>query len=73
MGTSNNPNFVAILRCSQKITPYICAIDTLLRSSRLREMAPAVIPAPDGSAAPCHDRTYAASQFFARALSCLEL
>jgi hypothetical protein len=73
MGTSNNPNFVAILRCSQKITPYIYAIDTLLQSSRLREMAQAVIPAPDGSAAPCHDRTYAASQFFARALSCLEL
>jgi hypothetical protein len=55
-GTSNNPNFVAILRCSQKITPYICAIDTLLRSSRLQEMAQAVIPTPDGSAAPCHDR-----------------
>jgi hypothetical protein len=49
------------------------AIDTLLQSSRLREMAQAVIPAPDGSAAPCYDRTYAASQFFARALSCLEL
>jgi hypothetical protein len=23
MVTSQNPNFVAILRCSQKITPYI--------------------------------------------------
>ncbi|MDP1635751.1 MAG: hypothetical protein Q8L69_13840, partial [Gallionellaceae bacterium] len=72
MATSKNPNFVAILRCSQKITPYICAIDTLLQSSRLREMAPAVIPAP--TASPHRVMTaYAASQFFARALSCLEL
>jgi hypothetical protein len=39
--TSKNPNFVAIRRCSPKITPYISK--------------------------------YAASQFFARALSCLEL
>jgi len=45
-----------MLRCSQKITSYICTIDTLLRSSRLREMVPAVTPALDGSAAPCHDR-----------------
>jgi hypothetical protein len=65
-GTSNNPNFVAILRCSKKITPYICAIDTLLRSSRLREMAPAVIPAPDGSAAPCHDRICCVAIFCSR-------
>jgi hypothetical protein len=56
MGTPKNPICVAMLRCEQKITSCICAIDTLLRSSRLREMALAVIPAPDGSAAPCHDR-----------------
>jgi len=62
--TSKNPNFVAILRCSQKNVPYIFAIDTLLQNSRLREMALAVIPAPDVSAAPCHDRIYAASHFF---------
>jgi len=71
--TSKNPNFVAIPRCSQKNVPYICAIDTLLQNSRLREMALAVIPAPDVSATPCHDRIYAASHFFVRALSCLEL
>ena len=71
--TSKNPNFVAILRCSQKNVSYIFAIDTLLQNSRLREMALAVIPAPDVSAEPCHDRIYAASHFFVRALSCLEL
>jgi len=46
VGTSKNPNSVAILRCSKNFNAYICAIDTLLRSSRLREMAHAVIPAP---------------------------
>jgi hypothetical protein len=65
-GTTNNPNFVAILRCSQKITPYICAIDTLLRSSRLREMALAIIPAPDGTAAPRHDRICRVAIFCSR-------
>jgi hypothetical protein len=57
----------------KKLLLTYSAIDTLLRSSRLREMAHAVIPAPDGSAAPRHDRTYASSQFSVRALSCLEL
>jgi len=43
-----------------------CAIDTLLRSSRLREMALAVIPAPDGSAATCHDRIGGAAKYVPR-------
>jgi hypothetical protein len=86
MDISKNPNFasirfadclltplVAILRCSQKIAPYICAINTLLRSSRLREMALSGHSRTRRLCPPCHDRTYAASQFIARALSCLEL
>jgi hypothetical protein len=63
---SINPILVAMRRCSQKITSYICAIDTLLRSSRLREVALAVIPAPDGSAAPCHDRICCGAIFSSR-------
>jgi hypothetical protein len=66
MDTSRNPNFVAMLRCSQKITPHICAINSLLRSSRLREMALAVIPAQDGSAAPSHDRICCVAIFRSR-------
>jgi hypothetical protein len=66
MGTFQNPIFVAIPRCSQKITSYICAIDTLLRSSRLREIALAVIPAPDGYAAPCHERICGVAIFCSR-------
>ncbi|MFZ2160968.1 MAG: hypothetical protein WAW02_02005, partial [Sideroxyarcus sp.] len=50
----------------KKLLLTYSAIDTLLQSSRLREMAPAVIPAPDGSAAPCHDRICRVAIFCSR-------
>ncbi len=66
MDTSKNPNFIPTAALLKNFLASICAIDTLLRSSRLREMALAVIPAPDGFAAPCHDRICGAAEIFSR-------
>jgi hypothetical protein len=64
--SKKNPNFVAMHRCSQKITLAYSAIDTLLRSSRLREIALAVSPAPTVSAAPRPDRICCIAIFCSR-------